>query len=90
MTKNALREYLKGTLESNQTLSYRRSLKYFVLFIQKADMSLFWKIWGPQRLQREYKIGRKLPLGTEIWDWGWEMGMEIESTPSPQSQKMTV
>ena len=31
-TKKALREYSKGTLESNQNLSYCRSLKYFVLF----------------------------------------------------------
>ena len=38
MTQKELREYLKSTgraireKESNQTLSYRRSLKYFVLF----------------------------------------------------------
>ena len=29
----------------------------------KADVSLFWEIWGHQRLPSDHKIGRKLPFG---------------------------
>ena len=38
---------------------------FFFSFVlrNKADVSLFWEIWGHQRLPSDHKIGRKLPFG---------------------------
>ncbi len=37
---------------------------FFFSFVlrNKADVSLFWEIWGHQRLPSDHKIGRKLPF----------------------------
>ena len=49
-------------------MSYSKSKMYYNLFFSfilrnKADVSLFWEIWGHQRLPSDHKIRRKLPFG---------------------------
>ena len=36
----------------------------------KAVVSLFWEIWGPQRLPSDHKIGRKFPFGQKHHQMG--------------------
>ena len=45
----------------------------FFLFVlrNKADVSLFWEIWGPQRLPSDHKIGHKLPFGQKHHQMGF-------------------
>ncbi len=42
----------------------------------KADVSLFCEIWGPQRLPSDHKIGRKLPLGQKHHKLGFTIIQE--------------
>ena len=36
----------------------------------KANVSLFWEIWGPRRLPSDHKIGRKFPFGQKHHQMG--------------------
>ena len=59
---------------------YFMSIMYSVFFLfvlrNKADVSLFWEIWGPQRLPSDHKIRGKLPFGQKHYLTGFTIIQE--------------
>ena len=59
---------------------YFMSIMYSVFFLfvlrNKADVSLFWEIWGPQRLPSDHKIRHKLPFGKKHHQMGFTIIQE--------------
>ena len=51
----------KKWIMDNSQVNY--SVFFSFVLKNKVDVSLFWEIWGHQRLPSDHKIGRKLPFG---------------------------
>ena len=53
-----------GIRNGSREYKCRNTVCFFSFVLRnKADVSLFWEIWGHQRLPSDHKIGRKLPFG---------------------------